>query len=269
MNLDRAYEAQSIETFLDHAFPAEFGGVAARILETGAGFSPTVAAWAPRWSGIPFTVRKQKEGGPAEKLATVLYRSHDCLHQLWGLPSIDASRVEDRRAYKRTQMCGEVAVLTLTEFVLAAAWARHDAALAPVLAQRNALPLLQGPLVGLSTREIAARLDGVLHQRLGDPPAWVRENAVATAFVEDYGRMLEEDRRNIERCLGAMIDHDWKPPPGPIFRPMSNMDGLELTLWMVDDFFHLARTSTEMDRDLRLFNQARRAAIYFPPGWAS
>lgn len=269
MDLDAAFAAETLEDFLHAAFPPAFRGVAARIVESGATFSADVPAWAPRWSGIPFTRRKERVGGVDEKLATVLFRSHDCLHQLWGVPRLDAQDPDERRAYKRTQMCGEVAVLTLTEFVFAEAWSRVDPAFGPVLDRRNALPLLRGALAGLSTAEIAARIDGVLHQRALRPPAWVREDPVATRFVADYTRMLQDDRDNIERCLEAMCREGWTPPAGPTFRPMFRLDGLELTLWMVEDFFHLARTSPEVDTELAAFNRARRGQIRFPPGWCS
>ena len=261
--------ATNIRDFLANAFPPSLQGVAARIIESGAEFSPTVTEWAPRWSGIPFTTRKHAVGGLRSQLATVLYRSHDCLHNLWGLPSVNPNDPEECLLYKRTQMCGEVAVLTITEFVLASVWAKVDPDYGPVLDQRNALPLLQGPLAGLSTREIAARLDGVLHQRVGRPPAWVRCNPIATRFVDDYTDMLEKDRGMIDRCLASMRDAGWVPPRGPMFRPSPLLDGLELTLWKVDDFEHMARTSPEIDEDLVTFNRARRASITFPPGWAS
>jgi hypothetical protein len=269
MDLNAAFEATTLRDFLAHAFPSSLQGVAARILESGAEFSPTAVEWAPRWSGIPFTKRKAAAGGLEEKIATVLFRGHDCIHNLWGLPRVDPFNAEACFLYKRTQMCGEVAVLTLTEFVLAAAWARSNPLYGPVIDQRNALPLLDGPLAGLSPREIAARLDSVLHQRVGRPPAWVRCNPVASRFVEDYTRMLEADRASIDRCLLSMQEARWVAPQGPMFRPSPLMDGLELTLWMVDDFFHLARTSPEVDEDIAAFNRARRAAIQFPAGWSS
>ena len=268
VDLDAAFAAEDIGSFLQAAFPSHLQGVAARIIESGAYFDTKMTKWAPRWSGIPLTKRKSLVGGLAEKLASVLYRSHDCIHQLWGLPALDPDNDEDCALYKRTQMCGEVAVLTLTEFVLAAAWVGVDPAYGPILDQRNALPLLQGPLRGLSTREIAARLDGVLHQRLGRPPLWVREDPIARRFVDDYGRMLEDDRESITHCLLAMRAVGWAPS-GPRFRPAPQLDGLELTLWMIDDFEHLARTSPDIDFDLAAFNRERRERIVLPTGWRS
>jgi hypothetical protein len=268
MDLIKAYEAQTIREFVRYAFPENMVGVGSRIIEFGTEFDPHFNKWAPRWSGVPRTERKARVGGLEQIVASVLYRTHDVIHNLWGLPQVDPMNPEDCAVYKRTQMCGEVAVLTLTEFMFAKFWAT-DPSLIPILNRRNALPMMNGPLFGLTIREIGARLDGILHQRLGNPPLWVRDHKESSAFVADYGRLLEADRNMIDGCLEEMRKTGWRPPSGPSFRPSHNLDGLELTLWMIDDFNSQAKTHSHIDEDLAEFNKKRRAGILFPPGWQS
>lgn len=266
VDLERAAATRDLETFLALAFPPEWAGIAARIVETGAVFADAPCKWAPRWSMIPPTVRVG--GTPLETAAkSVIYRVHDCLHQLWGLPHPGNFDEDARYYYKRAQMCGEVAVLTLTEFVYCDTLRRRLPELADAIRRRNAVPLLDGPLAGRSVEQIAMRLDDLLHKQRR--PQWVREHPVALAFVDDYVPMLEEDRRQIDANWAAMKAAGWTPDGAPKARFGPMLDGLELTVWMIADFHHLLSSSPDVDQALAAFNRERRANIRLPEGWVS
>jgi len=264
--LQRASESRDLEEFLNLAFPSDWGGIAARIVETGAEMSVEKCGWAPRWSKIPPTVRK---GSASIETAakSVIFRVHDCLHQLWGLPHPGSFSEDDFYYYKRAQMCGEVAVLTLTEFVYCDYLRRQYPELAPLIWSRNAIPLLEGPMAGKSTEQVAMRLDDLLHKK--SRPKWVRENPIALAFVEDYVPMLERDREQIDLNWAAMKAANWLPEGAPKAKFGPSLDGLELTVWMIRDFEHLISSSPDIDRALAAFNRERRARLVLPPGWAS
>ena len=61
----------------------------------------------------------------------------------------------------------------------------------------------------------------------------------------------------------------WKPEGAPFTRYSSNLDGLELTQWMIQDFEHLLGTDDKVDWELAKFNQERRQKIRLPNGWGS
>lgn len=264
--LVRAAKTSDIMEFLMLAFPPEWEGIAARILETGAEFSTEPCGWAPRWSKIPMTCR-YGDGDVETAMKSVIFRVHDCLHQLWGLPHPGAFTIDDQYYYKRAQMCGEVAVLTLTEFFYCHYLYEQYPELESALWSRNALPLLFGPLSGKTKVQVAMRLDGLLHKKIR--PRWVREDKYATAFVEDYVPMLEEDRRQIDINWAAMKDNKWFPNDAPKAKFGRDLDGLELTVWMVEDFIHLLSSHANPDWALVEFNRERRSKLVLPPGWAS
>lgn len=263
-SIRRAFETRDIREFLALVFPPEWASVAARIAESGVTMSDGPCAWAPRWSPVPPTVRV----GPTTHETAVkscIYRAHDCIHQLWGLPlpSADFSE-EDFYVYKRAQMCGEVAVLTLTEFLLCSrllesGWPRET------ITRRNAVPMLEGPLRGRSVEQIAARLDEILHKKIR--PKWLRDSVPASAFADDYVPMLEHDRRCIDHNWQLMKVSNWRPCEAPNVRYSPSLSGLELTTWMVRDFYHLLDTDPDVDEPLAAFNRERRASIVLPAGW--
>lgn len=114
VDLKAAYECENLEEFMDIVFPPEWKPIKARIIESGAIFGET-EKFAPRWSTIPFTQRKGNT--PEESyLKSIIFRVHDCLHQLWGLPVPSKFDEEERFHFKRMWMCAEVAVLTIIEF---------------------------------------------------------------------------------------------------------------------------------------------------------
>ena len=260
-----AFNTRDVVTFMKLLFPKRWDGVIARIAETGVEFDTGMCHWAPRWSKIPLTVRKGKTEEETA-IKSCIFRVHDCLHQLWGLP-LPSERMDesDFYLYKRSQMCGEVAVLTLTEFE----FCNHIYEKYPehrgLIWKRNAIPLLKGPLVSKTTLQIALRLDDILHKK--SRPKWVRDCAEATAFADDYVPMLETDRRNIDNNWDIMKHNKWLPVGAPNSRYDQNLDGLELTTWMITDFFHQCGTDSVIDQELREFNRTRRAKIIIPDGW--
>lgn len=260
-----AFKTRDLADFLSLVLPSDWGAIRARILESGATMAESPCPWAPRWSPVPPTIRKG-----ANELETAvkscIYRAHDSLHQLWGLPVPgDLNSEADFYLYKRAQMCGEVAVLTLTEFMLCQRLAQAHPTLQPLLWRRNALPMLEGPLRNRSWAEIASRLDGILHG--GRRPWWLRNHPASCAFADDYVPMLAADRRNIDHNWVLMRTTGWFPTGAPNARYNPDTDGLELTLWMISDFLHLMDTDPVVDEPLAAFNRARRASITLPVGW--
>lgn len=263
-----AFYTRDIKEFLHLIFPPEWSAISARIIESGATISLDMCPWAPRWSKIPPTIRKGNNNLETY-VKSSLYRAHDCIHQLWGLPIPNNGFSEnDLYLYKRAQMCGEVAVLTITEFVLSKYLLETNPLLHDVLMRRNALPMLIGPLKGRTTAQIAFRPDTLLHKKIR--PKWVRDFTPAMEFCNDYEPMLEADR--------VAIDHNWQLMKNsnisnlniynaPNARYSLNTDGLELTIWMIDDFYHLLDTDPVVDSPLAYFNLLRRNAIILPKGW--
>lgn len=264
--IQRASESRTIEDFLSLAFPPEWGGIRARIIETGAEMAPEPCGWAPRWSLIPPTVRKGT-GDLHTATKSVIYRIHDSLHQLWGLPHPGKYTIDDFYYFKRAQMCGEVAVLTLTEFVYCNYLRRQYPELEGFIRSRNAIPMMDTHLAGKSVEQIAMRLDDLLHKK--SRPRWVREDPIATAFVDDYVPMLEKDRQQIDINWEAMKAAQWSPDGAPKARFGPGLDGLELTVWMIRDFEHLLSSSSDIDWPLAHFNRERRTKLVLPPGWVS
>jgi hypothetical protein len=263
----RAFNTRDVAEFMRLLFPPAWAGVAARVLESGVEFDTGLCDWAPRWSRIPLTVRFGKSDLETA-VKSCFFRAHDCLHQLWGLP-LPSSRMDedDFFVYKRAQMCGEIAVLTLVEFGLSQYWYQKYSELQPLINSRNAVPMLIGPLQGKSLLQVAQRLDELLHKKIR--PRWVREHAQSLAFVEDYVPMIEADRTNIDHNWELMKSSNWRPATAPNSRYSPLLDGLELTQWMINDFHHLLDTDPEVDEALRRFNCERRSQIVLPSGWNS
>lgn len=238
----KAFYTRDIKEFLNLLLPESWQGITARILETGAEFSSVMCAWAPRWSKISPTIRRGQT--PLEMaIKSSIYRTHDCFHQLWGLPIPGSSFSEDDfYLYKRSQMCGEVAVLSLIEF----AFCKHLYDSFPeskeVILKRNAIQMLDGPLQNKTMLQIALRLDDILHKK--SRPKWLRNHKESTDFANDYVPMGATNSRYNQ-----------------------NLDGLELTTWMINDFFHQMNTDPIVDEPLRQFNIKRRETIILPAGW--
>lgn len=262
-----AFNTRDIDAFLKLMFPTSWQGAAARILESGVEFSNDLCSWAPRWSKVSPTIREGRT-----KLETAIksciFRTHDCVHQLWGLP-LPSERLDetDFYLYKRAQMCGEVAVLTLIEFDFCNYLFENFSESKEVIWKRNAIPMLKGPLQGKTTLQIALRMDDMLHKK--SRPKWVRDLEVATKFADDYVPMLQRDRDNIDNNFRLMKENKWRPITAPNARYDSGLDGLELTTWMINDFFHQCQTDNEVDIPLREFNKERRSGIILPEGWNS
>lgn len=260
-----AFYTRDIEEFLDLIFPHDWKPISARIIESGATFSNDMCDWAPRWSKIPPTIR-YGNNELQTYVKSCIFRAHDCLHQLWGLPLPDADfSLDSFYKYKRSQMCGEVAVLTLTEFEFVDKISKQYPELSQFLYTRNALPIKYKVLYNKNIKQIAARLDGLLHKKIR--PKWVRDNKEATDFCNDYVPMLQHDRDCIDHNWSLMKTNNWRPLDIPNARYSSNQDGLELTTWMINDFFHLLDTDETIDVALTNFNKSRRENIILPKTW--
>lgn len=261
----KASKETDVESFMKLIFPPEWSPIIARIVESGVEFSETMCDWAPRWSKIPNTIKRghtELEGA----LKICLYKAHDCFHQLWGLPIPGPDFSEDDfYSFKRAQMCGEVAVLTISEFFLSKYIYDHCEKAQPLIYKRCAIPMMEGPLKGKSLLDVAMRMDTILHKK--ERPKWLRDHKESSSFADYYVPMLEDDRRAIDHNWACMKLANWRPIDAPNSRYSKNLDGLELTLWMVEDFLHLLKTDPEIDRELANFNKSRRRKIEFPTGW--
>jgi len=264
-NFIKAASMTNIYKFMIYMFPPEWEPIAARITETGVEFDSGMCKWAPRWSNIPWTVKSGKTELEAS-LKTCLYRIHDCFHQLWGLPSPNGDFSEKQYyLFKRVQMCGEVAVLTLSEFILCKYIYDNCPEVRPLLERRCSVPMMNGPLSNKTPLEIAMRLDDILHKK--SKPKWVRDDVDSTKFYDYYVPMLEADRQGIDVNWKAMAAANWKPDNVPNSRYSHDLDGLELTIWMITDFYHLMKTDSDIDWGLTRFNRERRSKIVLPEGW--
>lgn len=268
IDLKKAATTTDLKEFIFETFPEEWKPIAARIIESGAEYRET-DKFAPRWSPIPFTIRESKRGIPEETyLKTIIFRVHDCIHQLWGLPIPKDFSEDSRNMFKRMWMCAEIATLTITEFIYCQWLYDTQFRLKEMLEFRNTLLFKNTTALKYKTpTQLAARLDQLLHKQI--QPKWVRENKHAMEFVQDYVPMLEQDRRNIDHnwnLLCAQNDKSYlKKLPNQRYN--ENLDGLELTQWMIADFYHLLNTDAEIDEELAEFNKLRRRNVNLPETW--
>lgn len=261
----KASKATDVETFMKILCPIEWHPIVARIIESGVKFDSGLCKWLIGWSDIPNTKKKGVDDLDSA-LKTCMFKMHDCFHQLWGIPipSIEFSE-EEFYVSKRAQMCGEVSVLTMTEFMFAKhLWDTYPE-LRTYLESRNSLRMMHGVLKGKTPVEIAMRLDDILHKNRR--PKWLRDDEASTAFADDYVPMLQRDRDNIDHNWEIMKLAKWIPTNAPNIRYSPNVDGLELTIWMITDFYHLLKTDDKVDYALAEFNHQRRQSIIIPEGW--
>jgi hypothetical protein len=264
-NFVKAANTFDSKEFMDLIFPEEWAPITARIVESGVEMSLEMCDWYPRLSPIPNTQKKGKDIYEAS-LKTCLYKTHDFLHQLWGLPlpSLDFTE-DDFYIYKRSQMCGEVAVLTISEFLFGQYIYDNFPDFRDFLRKRCAIPMLEGPFKNKSLIEIGMRMDSILHKKV--KPRWLREHKESEMFANYYVPMLEGDRKGIDNNFSLMKDNKWIPFSAPNSRYSQSLDGLELTIWMLNDFQHLLHTDDKIDYELAKFNTSRRREIKFPEGW--
>ena len=162
-------------------------------------------------------------------------------------------------------MCGEVAVLTLTECILSKMLYDKCPEIREILYRRCAISMMEGPLKHKTPLDIAMRMDDILHKK--NRPKWLRDHNDSIKFADYYVPMLEADREGIDHNWKCMINAKWVPTGAPNSRYSQNLDGLELTIWMIEDFYHLMKTDVEIDWELTFFNRNRRNNIKFPEGW--
>ena len=261
-----AFHSENLYDFMDSLFPYNWGGVKARIIETGVKLSKVPQPWLIGVSDINLTV---KSGNTYIQtlVRSCLFTAHDCFHNLWGLPFIDNFSKNSLNIFKKAQMSGEVAVLCVTEFILAKQLQKKHPELTYIIGQRNAVPMISNGevLYQLSPRDLAGRLDEILHAKMNQ--LWVRESKTASAFFDDYVPMLQRDRDNIDENWDIMKRENFIPNGLPNVRYSKNMSGSQLTQWMIDDFMHLRSSDEHIDYDLAEFNHKRRAAMKVPSDW--
>jgi hypothetical protein len=266
IDLKAAYECTDLREFLAMVFPEEWNPLIARIIESGAVFRDT-DKFAPRWSTIPFTQRRGATD-TENYLKSIIFRVHDALHQLWGLPTPKRLDEDEFYYFKRVWMCAEVAVLTITEFFYCQWLYETQEQLRPLLMKRNTLLFKEtSPLKHKNMLQTAARLDELIHKKT--VPKWVRDNRYGMIFIKDYVPMLEQDRVNIDHNWALLLAQEDKSYLNklPNQRYSRKLDGLELTTWMIQDFNHLLDTDEEIDHELARFNQARRELVNLPDTW--
>ena len=266
-NFVKASNSFDTKEFLDLIFPEEWAPITARIVESGVEMSTGMNHWYPRLSPISNTQKKGRDIYEAS-LKTCLFKVHDFIHQLWGLPLPSPDFTEDDfYVYKRSQMCGEVAAITISEFIFGKFVYDNYEPLRPYLIKRSAIPIMEGPFKNKTLLEIGMRMDAILHKKVR--PRWLREHKESTVFADYYVPMFEADRRGIDNNWLAMKRAKWIPTMAPNSRYSPEMDGLETTLWMLSDFQHLLRTDDKIDYGLAEFNANRRRNIVFPEGWGN
>jgi tRNA(Leu) C34 or U34 (ribose-2'-O)-methylase TrmL len=165
-------------------------------------------------------------------------------------------------------MCAEIAVLTLTEFIYCQWLYDTQPQLRQLLENRNTLLFKSTTeLRNKSPVQLAARLDQLLHKKIR--PKWIRDNKYALIFLDDFVPMLEQDRENIDHNWELLCNQKDKSYLDyiPNQRYNSNLDGLELTQWMVADFYHQLNTDNEIDTELAEFNKNRRKRVNLPDTW--
>ena len=262
----KAFKTKDLKEFMDQVFPESWGPIKARIIESGAEYG-TTDRFAPKWSPIPYTIRK----GDSEietALKSTIFRVHDCLHQLWGLPIPSRYDEDNFYMFKRAWMCSEVATLTLTEFIYCEWLYNTQPHVKKFLEKRNTLLFKSTTELRYKTpKDIAIRLDQLLHKKI--KPRWIRDNQYGNIFLEDFIPMLEDDRTNIDHNWNLLKSNislkDLKKLPNQRYN--SHLDGLELTSWMIDDFYHTLNTDDEVDVELGNFNRVRRQKLIMPEGW--
>jgi hypothetical protein len=272
IDLKKAFFAETAHEFLLEVFPKKWWSIAARIVETGAEFSTTmdVNGFAPGWSFIPRTVRYSKSGNIEETyFKSMIFRVHDFLHQLWGLPipkNFDDDK--EREFFKRMWMCAEMSVLTVVEFYYCQWLFDTQPHLRQFLIARNTLLFKRTTeLCNKTMEQTALRLDGLLHKKT--QPRWVTENQHGVEFIRDFVEMLAYDRVN--------IDHNWNLLKSQKDKTYLNnlanqtyseyLDGVELTSWMIKYFELLLDTSIRIDGGLQRFNLERRKNVKLPSNW--
>lgn len=278
VDVEAAYNATDLAQFMDITFPPEWGSLKSRILETGAVLSDE-AMFAPKWSPIPVTQRIG-DATAETHMKSMIFRVHDCIHQIWGLPVPQSYDEPSRREFKKMWMCAEMSVLTITEFFYTQWLYDTQPHLRSLLEKRNTLLFKNSTrLRYLSMKDTAVVLDQVLHQvqskKIPDDvrptllPHWVRENTHAMIFVEDFGAMFRQDRVNIDcnwELLRRQTDRAYLAKlPNQTYS--TKMDGLQLTVWMIGYFETLLGSGEDVDVELMMFNRRRREGVNLPARW--
>lgn len=271
-----AYNETDLETFMRMTFPPHWESLIPRILETGAIYEET-SKFAPRWSPIPFT-RRFGSAGKETSLKSIIFRVHDCLHQLWGLPipkigDDEKKNEKERISFKKMWMCAEMTVLTIIEFFYTQWLYDTQPYLREFLEKRNTLLFKHTTqLSNASMEETAIVLHQMLYEACDDIDKlslWIRENEYAMIFYKDFSEMFRQDRKNIDCNWVLLMQQEDKKylQNVPHQTYDKDLDGLQLTLWMIKHFNIMLGTGHDIDVGLMKYNQSRRQSVNLPDTW--
>lgn len=266
LSIIKAYKSETLLEFMKELYPVNWGGICARIIETGVSFTEEDEPWLIGVSDIQKTVRKGNTYVESI-LKSVLFMAHDTFHNLWGLPYIKDFDLNNQEFFMKAQMCGEIAVLTVTEFILAKQIKKRHKELGSLIDKRNAVPMMNygEELYHLSPRDLATRLESILKD--GKYQKWIYNTDTGMNFFNDYIPMLQKDIRNILQNWDTMKRYNFIPNALCNNRYNSNMSSSELTQWMLDDFMHQRNSDGNIDYELSEFNRNRRKRMVVPTEW--
>ena len=142
----------------------------------------------------------------------------------------------------------------------------RDPEISPIILKRQAVNIMNNVFKNKTSNEIVSRIDTMLHKKFHE--SWMNNESVKL-FREYYIPMLELDRKNSENNFYIMKANNWRPVNAPNNRYNSELTGLEMTNWMMNDFHHQLNTDNVIDEGLMLFNRNRLEGIIIPDGWNS
>lgn len=266
-SLYKAFHSNNLYDFMYNLFPYNWRGVIARIYETGVSFTDDPNE--PWLIGVSNIFKTWKNGTTYidSLIKSCLFIAHDCFHNLWGLPHISDFSDESKKLFQKAQMSGEVAVLVVTEFILAKQIKKRHKELEYNIDKRNASQMISygNELYHLAPRVLAGRLDEMLRSNIVE--YWVKDSKSAKNFFDDYIPMLNGDITNIDKNWEIMKRDEFIPNALPNARYSTKMTGAELTQWMIDDFMHIRNSDEMVDFELREFNKGRREVMVVPRDW--
>jgi len=182
---------------------------------------------------------------------------HDLFHQISPVEVSGKYDEDSRVQFKKSSMCGEVAVLYLTEFRYAEALAEAKPEWEEDIRERKSLPLLdlmrrKGVL---AWEDQVACLDNLLYGDSFFP--FLQGEPEVKDFIEDYWSMFERDR--------GFLDHNWELLKGDKWEPKRvisydpTLNHLELTKHMVKIFLYIQMVmDVRLREDLRIQNMHMR-----------
>jgi len=269
-----AYETDCILTFCNIMMGPSWSGIVARIMENGAQFNKhNKIDWLPGWSSISMTKKISKTNDSDEAIfKSLVYRFHDIIHNIWVFPNLKITSPKDEFLYKKIQMAGEVATLTITEFF----WLSNLHREVPYkwkvfIEKRNAHKIYGVPI----KEEIIYDVGDYVSLMVGEGSIKGAFSGTASEdFASDYFRMLEEDRSMIDENLSLIKMNNWSPSANKFYIPSRydyDISEKKLVRSMLRNFMkYFENKRTSFNNSLRFSNLNRRYAMNpFPSGWRS